>query len=266
MPSPDSASSSPLDAFRLDGKVAAVTGGARGIGRAIADLAALAGADIAIVDVLEAEGAASARDIAAATGRRTAFYKADLTDPQAAAGAAIAIERDFGPARVLFNCIGINPNTDALDIPPEEWRSVMDVNVNAQFFAAQAFARQMVKAGGGSIVAIGSNSGFIVDKPQPQAHYNTSKAALHQMVKSLAVELAPYKIRVNAVAPGYVLTEMTKRGLNNAAWVKLWHEMTPMGRFAEPSEIANVMLFLASDAASYVTGSILLADGGYTCW
>jgi NAD(P)-dependent dehydrogenase (short-subunit alcohol dehydrogenase family) len=86
------------------------------------------------------------------------------------------------------------------------------------------------------------------------------------MVKSLAVELAPHKIRVNAVAPGYVLTEMTKRGLNNAEWVKLWHEMTPMGRFAEPSEIANVMLFLASDAASYVTGCILLADGGYTCW
>ena len=266
MPSPSSPFGSPLDAFRLDGKVAAVTGGARGIGRAIADLAALAGADIAIVDVLEAEGAASAHDIAAATGRRTAFYKADLRDPQAAAEAAVAAERDFGPARVLFNCIGINPNTDALDIPPEEWRAVMDVNVNAQFFAAQAFARQMVKAGGGSIVAIGSNSGFIVDKPQPQAHYNTSKAALHQMVKSLAVELAPHKIRVNAVAPGYVLTEMTKRGLNNAEWVKLWREMTPMGRFAEPSEIANVMLFLASDAASYVTGSILLADGGYTCW
>jgi NAD(P)-dependent dehydrogenase (short-subunit alcohol dehydrogenase family) len=160
----------------------------------------------------------------------------------------------------------INPNTDALEIPPEEWRSVMDVNVNAQFFAAQAFARKMVNAGGGSIVAIGSNSGFIVDKPQPRAHYNTSKAALHQMVKSLAVELAPHGIRVNAVAPGYVLTEMTKRGLGNAEWVKLWREMTPMGRFAEPAEIANVMLFLASDAASYVTGSVVLADGGYTCW
>ena len=86
------------------------------------------------------------------------------------------------------------------------------------------------------------------------------------MVKSMAVELAPHKIRVNAVAPGYVLTEMTRRGLSNTEWVKLWEEMTPMKRFAEPSEIANVMLFLASDAASYMTGSIVLVDGGYTCW
>ncbi len=176
------------------------------------------------------------------------------------------VERDFGRVGVLFNCIGINPNTDFLEIPPEEWQDVMAVNVNAQFFVAQAFARQMARAGGGSIVAIGSNSGFTVDKPQPQAHYNTSKAAVHQMVKSMAIELAPHKIRVNAVAPGYVLTEMTKLGLSNAEWVKVWEEMTPMKRFAEPSEIANVMLFLASDAASYMTGSIVLVDGGYTCW
>ena len=124
----------------------------------------------------------------------------------------------------------------------------------------------MARHGGGSIVAIGSNSGVIVDKPQPQAHYNTSKAAVHQMVKSLAVEVAPHNIRVNAVAPGYVLTEMTKRGLSTSEWVKLWEEMTPMRRFAEPSEVAYTMLILAIDAASYVTGSILLVDGGYTCW
>jgi NAD(P)-dependent dehydrogenase (short-subunit alcohol dehydrogenase family) len=255
-----------LDSFRLIGKTATVTGGARGIGRAIADLAAEAGADIAIIDVLEQEGTASAEAIAAATGRKTRFYRADLRDPVQAAAAAADVERDFGRVSVLFNCIGINPNTGVLEISPEEWSDVISVNVNAQFFIAQAFARQMAKSGGGSIVAIGSNSGFIVDKPQPQAHYNTSKAAVHQMIKSLAVELAPYNIRVNAVAPGYVMTEMTKHGLTNAEWVKLWKEMTPMRRFAEPHEIANVMLFLASDAASYMTGSIVLVDGGYTCW
>lgn len=255
-----------LDSFRLIGKTAAVTGGARGIGRAIADLAAEAGADIAIIDLLEQEGTASAAAIAAATGRKTRFYKANLRDPAQAATVATEVERDFGRVGVLFNCIGINPNTDVLEISPEEWSDVISVNVNAQFFIAQAFARQMAKSGGGSIVSIGSNSGFIVDKPQPQAHYNTSKAAVHQMVKSLAVELAPHNIRVNAVAPGYVMTEMTKRGLTNTEWVKLWKEMTPMRRFAEPHEIANVMLFLASDAASYMTGSIVLVDGGYTCW
>jgi len=255
-----------LDKFRLDGKTAVVTGGARGIGYAIASLAATAGADIAIIDILDEVGPQSAAKIAEETGRKVQFFKADLRDPKAAAAVAGEIEQAFGRVQVLFNCIGIGPNTDVLEIPPEEWQDVMNVNVNAQFFIAQAFAKQMARQGGGSIVAIGSNSGFIVDKPQPQSHYNTSKAAVHQMVKSMAVELAPHKIRVNAVAPGYVLTEMTKRGLNNPAWVKLWEEMTPMGRFAEPAEIANVMLFLASDAASYMTGSIVLVDGGYTCW
>ena len=254
-----------LDQFRLDGKVAAVTGGARGIGFAIAELAATAGADIAIIDILE-EGSDSAARLEAASGRTVRAYRADLRDPVAARAVAEDVERDFGRVGVLFNCIGINPNTDVLEIPAEEWRDVINVNVNAQFFIAQAFARQMARNGGGSIVSIGSDSGFIVDKPQPQAHYNTSKAAVHQMVKSMAVELAPHKIRVNAVAPGYVLTEMTRRGLSNTEWVKLREEMTPMKRFAEPSEIANVMLFLASDAASYMTGSIVLVDGGYTCW
>jgi NAD(P)-dependent dehydrogenase (short-subunit alcohol dehydrogenase family) len=256
----------PIDRFGLDGKVAVVTGGARGIGYAVAELSASVGADIAIIDILDNVGTAAAHKLSSSSGKKVRFYQADLRDPAQAKEAAAKVEADFGRVDVLFNCIGVNPNTDVLEIPPEEWTNVMNVNVNGQFFIAQAFAKQMARHGGGSIVAIGSNSGFVIDKPQPQAHYNTSKAAVHQMVKGLAVELAPYKIRVNAVAPGYVLTEMTKRGLSTAEWVKMWEEMTPMHRFAEPSEIAYTMLFLASDAASYVTGAILLVDGGYTCW
>ena len=255
-----------IDKFGLQGKIAAVTGGARGIGYAVASLSASVGADIAIIDILEDLGIEAADKLATSSGRKVLFYRADLRDPNQAAQTAAQVEADFSRVDVLFNCIGVNPNTDFLEIPPEEWTNVMNVNVNGQFFIAQAFARQMARHGGGSIVAIGSNSGFIIDKPQPQAHYNTSKAAVHQMVKAMAVELAPYKIRVNAVAPGYVMTEMTKRGLGTQEWVKLWEEMTPMHRFAEPSEIAYTMLFLASDAASYVTGAILLVDGGYTCW
>lgn len=257
---------SAIDKFGLSGKTAVVTGGARGIGYAVAELSAASGADIAIIDILDEVGQASARKLAESSGRTVRFYKADLADPEAVSAVAASVEADFGRIHVLFNCIGINPNTDVLEIPAAEWQSVMNVNVNGQFFAAQAFGRHMARNGGGSIVAIGSNSGFIVDKPQPQAHYNTSKAAVHQMVKSLAVELAPHKIRVNAVAPGYVMTEMTKLGLSTSEWVKQWEEMTPMHRFAEPSEVAYTMLFLASDAASYVTGAILLVDGGYTCW
>jgi NAD(P)-dependent dehydrogenase (short-subunit alcohol dehydrogenase family) len=255
-----------IDKFGLSGKIAVVTGGARGIGYAVATLCASVGADIAIIDILDDVGTAAAHNLRSSSGKRVHFYKADLRDPAQAKEVAAKVESDFGKVDVLFNCIGVNPNTDVLEIPPEEWTNVMNVNVNGQFFIAQAFAKQMARHGGGSIVAIGSNSGFIIDKPQPQAHYNTSKAAVHQMVKALAVELAPYNIRVNAVAPGYVLTEMTKRGLSTGEWVKMWEEMTPMRRFAEPSEIAYTMLFLASDAASYVTGAILLVDGGYTCW
>ncbi len=254
-----------LEKFRLTGRTAVVTGGARGIGYAVAELMAGAGADIVLVDREEALGRESAERLAGG-GRRAAFLLADLTDPAESTRVAAEVEKASGPAGILVNCVGICPNTDVLDIPPDEWREVMDVNVNAQFYAAQAFARQMAANGGGAIVCIGSNSGFTVDRPQPQAHYNASKAAVHQMVRSLAAELALKNVRVNAVAPGYTLTEMTKRGLSNSEWVEIWRDMTPMRRFAEPSEIAHAVLYLASDAASYVTGTVLLVDGGYSCW
>ncbi len=254
-----------LEKFRLTGKTAVVTGGARGIGYAVAELLAGAGADIVLVDREEALGRESAERLANG-GRKATFHHADLTDPAESTRVAAEVEKASGPAGVLVNCVGICPNTDVLDIPPDEWREVMDVNVNAQFYVAQAFARQMAANGGGAIVCIGSNSGFTVDRPQPQAHYNASKAAVHQMVRSLAAELALKNVRVNAVAPGYTLTDMTKRGLSNREWAEIWRDMTPMRRFAEPSEIAHAVLYLASDAASYVTGTVLLVDGGYSCW
>ena len=255
-----------LDRFGLAGRAAIVTGGARGIGRAIAELAASTGADIAIIDILDPLAHETAAAIAASTGRRARAFIADLADPKRAQAVTKEIAGSFGRVHALFNCIGVNPNTDVLDIPAEEWAQVMSVNVNGQFYIAQAVARHMAEHGGGAIVAIGSNSGFIVDRPQPQAHYNASKAAVHQMVKSLAVELAPKNIRVNAVAPGYVMTELTKRGMSNPEWLPIWINSTPIGRLGTPEEIANVMLFLASDASSYMTGSVVLADGGYCCW
>ena len=123
-----------------------------------------------------------------------------------------------------------------------------------------------IKQKKGTIVNIGSNSGLIVDKPQPQASYNSSKAAVHQLTKSLACEWSKYNIRVNAIAPGYVATEMTLLGRKKPHWFKYWIEMTPMKRLAEPSEIASVALFLASESSSYCTGSIISVDGGYTSW
>jgi len=254
------------DKFRLDGRTALITGGARGIGFAVAELCASVGADIAIIDILEEQGHASAEKLSAAYGKKVRFYAADLRDWAKAQDTVAAVTADFGRIHVLMNCIGIGPNTDLLQISPQEWRDVMDVNVNAQFYIAQATAKHMVDQGGGSIVSIGSNSGLIVDRPQPQAHYNASKAAVHQMIKSMAVELAPHSIRVNAVAPGFVMTDMTKDAITKSGWLQIWEQNTPMGRLARPEEVAYAMLYLASDAASYVTGSILVIDGGYTCW
>lgn len=255
-----------LDRYGLHGRTAIVAGGARGMGRAVAELAAQTGADIVILDILETETRETAAHIAAAYGRKSKGIVADLSDAKAAQKAVDQAVAEFGRIDVLFNCTGIAPNTYVLDIPADEWAQVMNVNVNAQFFVAQAVARHMAEAGGGSIVCIGSNSGFIVDRPQPQAHYNASKAAVHQMVKSMACELGPKNIRINAVAPGFIVTEMTKRGMANPEWLTTWTENTPMGRLGKPEEIANVMLFLASDASAFMTGSIVIADGGYTAW
>lgn len=256
----------PMDKFRLDGRTAIVTGAARGIGFAVAELCAAAGADIAIIDRLEDQGRQSAERLAKSSGRKVRFYAADLADWRKAEEATAQIAEDFGQLHVLMNCVGIGPNTDVLKIPAAEWAEVMNVNINAQFYIAQAVAKRMAETGGGSIVSIGSNSGLIVDRPQPQAHYNTSKAAVHQMVKSLAVELAPHKIRVNAVAPGFIVTEMTRKHIEESGLFGIWTNNTPAARLGEPHEVAYGMLYLASDAASFVTGSILVIDGGYTCW
>lgn len=255
-----------LDRYGLHGRTAIVAGGARGMGRAVAELAAQTGADIVILDILEAETRETAAHIASTHGRKTKGIVADLSDAKAAQTAVEQAVAEFGRIDVLFNCTGIAPNTYVLDIQADEWAQVMNVNVNAQFFVAQAVARHMAETGGGSIVCIGSNSGLIVDRPQPQAHYNASKAAVHQMVKSMACELGRKNIRINAVAPGFIVTEMTRRGMSNPEWLTTWTANTPMGRLGKPEEIANVMLFLASDAAAFMTGSIVIADGGYTAW
>jgi NAD(P)-dependent dehydrogenase (short-subunit alcohol dehydrogenase family) len=143
----------------------------------------------------------------------------------------------------------------------------MEVNVDVLFWCCRAFGRQMLTRGTGSIVNIGSMSGFIVNKPQPQSFYNASKAAVHHLTRSLAAEWGARGVRVNAVAPTYIETPLTSFGIKeNPEMYKVWLEMTPMGRVGQPEEIASVVHFLASDAASLVTGAVVVADGGYTCW
>ncbi|NLS00025.1 SDR family oxidoreductase [Rhizobium sp. P38BS-XIX] len=249
--------------FNLEGQVAVVTGGASGIGLETARALASAGADLALVDVA-AESLAKAATEISTFGRRVSTHVANVTDPAAVNAAADKVMAEHGKVSILVNSAGIARLHSALDVSDEEWRLVMDVNVNGTFWASRAFGRFMVEAGAGSIVNLGSMSGLIINRPQFAASYMASKGAVHMLTKALALEWVDKGVRVNAVAPGYVGTEMTLKMRERPELFNVWMDMTPMKRCGEPSEIASAILFLASPASSYVTGSILSVDGGYT--
>jgi NAD(P)-dependent dehydrogenase (short-subunit alcohol dehydrogenase family) len=250
-----------LDTFSLTGKVAVVTGGNRGLGQAFAHALGEAGATIAI---LARDSDKSAEVVAELTdkGITAAAFDGDVSSHADVERAAGEITSSFGRVDVLINNAGICIHKPALDVTPDEWADVIDVNVTGVWNGCQIFGRQMIEAGGGSIVNIGSMSGQIVNRPQWQPAYNTSKAAVHHLTKSLAAEWAPMGVRVNAVAPGYVKTEMTP--LDRPEFKRHWIDDTPQLRAATPDEIAPSVVFLASPAAGFMTGSILVIDGGYT--
>lgn len=254
-----------LEKMSLQDRVAVVTGAGRGIGLEIAQALAEAGATVVIGEIIEENGRQAARKLTEA-GRQADFYPLDVTDSAAVDRTAAAICTKYGKVDILVNDAGYANNIKAEDYPNDEYYKLMRINVDGVMFCCRAFGRHMLAAGKGSIVNLGSMSGLIVNKPQPQSVYNLSKAAVHMLTKSLACEWARSGIRVNAVAPGYINTEMTLRGRTNAEWNACWLEMTPMGRCGEPCEVASAVLFLASDAASYITGAVLSVDGGYTAW
>jgi len=256
-----------LDKLRLDGRIAVVTGGGQGIGAACAWALGEAGAKVVIAELLPQRTEACVAGLREA-GLNVHGVKLDVTSSAAVDAVAAAIAHEHGPADILVNNAGVaKSDVRAEDTTDEHWRLHMDVNLDGVFWCCRAFGRQMLEKGRGSIVNVGSMSGCIVNKPQPQAFYNASKAAVHHLTRSLAAEWGKRGVRVNAVAPTYIETPLTAFGIKESPEMyATWLEMTPMGRVGQPDEIASVVHFLASDAASLMTGAIVLADGGYTCW
>ena len=253
-----------IDRFRLPEKVALVTGGAGAIGLAIADALLEAGATVVLAD-----RAAGPLDEALRERPGARLFSAvfDVTDPDAVTAAIDDVVARHGRIDVLVNNAGIaRSETPAETVTDEHWRNVIDVNLNGTFWCARAAGRHMLAQGSGAIVNVGSMSGFIVNRPQEQSFYNASKAGVHHLTRSLAAEWAPRGVRVKAVAPPYINTALNAFVKAKPDMYHRWTDGTPMGRMGEVDEVAAVVLFLASDASSLMTGSIVLADGGYSCW
>jgi NAD(P)-dependent dehydrogenase (short-subunit alcohol dehydrogenase family) len=247
--------------WRLDGQVALVTGGAGGIGRAICATLAGAGAAVVVADLSLERARQVAKDLAATAAAEA--RELDVTNEATVDTLFTSVVDAFGPVRVLVNCAGIALRAPALEHTIENWNKVLAVNVTGTFLCSRAVARGMIAAGGGAIVNIASVMGLSGGELYPNVSYQASKGAVVNMTRALALEWAPHGIRVNAIAPTYVRTDFIKPIVENRDLVARIEAMTPLRRLAEPQEIADAALYLATPASAMVTGHILAVDGGY---
>ena len=250
-----------LDTFSLSGKVVLLTGGSRGLGRAMAQALGEAGASVAVTARTLSAAQAAADELTAA-GIRSYGVQLEVSDVDDVERAVVEVSEAFGEIDVLVNNAGIGIGAAALEAPEHAWREVMSVNVDGVWYCSRAVARRMAARGGGTIVNIGSMSAQIVNQPRWQISYLTSKAAVHHMTEGLAAEWAPHGIRVNAIAPGYFLTEMSP--VDQPEYAPFCVDPAPMKRYGLPHELGPAAVFLASDASSFMTGSIVKIDGGFT--
>ncbi|MCQ9289780.1 glucose 1-dehydrogenase [Staphylococcus gallinarum] len=251
--------------FELKNRVAIITGGATGLGKAMGQGIAEAGANVVIADINYELAQQTATEFESNTGNKAMACKVDVTNVEDVDKMVQDVVNHFGHIDILFNNAGINEHVKFEDMPYERWVKNMDVNINSMVLVSQAVGKVMIKQQKGSIINTSSMSGIIVNTPQPQAAYNTSKGAVIMFTKSLASEWAQHGIRVNTIAPGYMKTELTKDYFAQGGdMIDTWMKFTPLGRPGVPEELQGAAVYLASDASSFVTGSVLTIDGGYT--
>ena len=250
-----------MDIFDISGRKALVTGAARGIGKVLALTLAEAGCDVSLVG-LHIEGLEEVAAKINEMGVKALAYQADVSKKEEVDRAFSETAKEFGRLDICVNNAGVSFQMPIEDMPEDEWDNIIDTNMKGVFLCSQAAARIMIPQRSGCIINLASISGHAVNVPQKQAVYNSSKAGVAMLTKSMALEWAEYGIRVNSLSPGYMKTEMTLSSMSHL--FPEWEAITPLGRLGEPEELRGALLFMVSDASSYMIGHDLIIDGGYT--